>query len=212
MNPSHIERRSLAEQVYTHVKRMILSGELKGGERIPEERIAREFGVSRTPIREALRRLEEYGLVHIEPRSYAEVVAIELAEADQIAQVRAALEGLCVRLLAGHATEPDCAALEQLTADCRALIAAGDLGAVFEKDSQFHLELARRAGNACLREFLERLDARVQLCRLVKCLTLAHVSAALGQHDEVIAALRRADGEAAAAVLARHALNPTPDT
>ena len=60
-----LERKSLADQLFTHIRRMILSQELKCGESIPEEKIARLFGVSRTPIRETLRKLEKYGLVKI---------------------------------------------------------------------------------------------------------------------------------------------------
>ncbi|MDO8944225.1 MAG: GntR family transcriptional regulator, partial [Desulfobacterales bacterium] len=76
-----IHRQSLSEQVYHYIKRLILSGEIRGGEKIPEEKVAQRFGVSRTPIREALSRLEEYGLIQIKPRSYAEVVALEPHEA-----------------------------------------------------------------------------------------------------------------------------------
>jgi DNA-binding GntR family transcriptional regulator len=65
-----IHRQSLSGQVYCYIKRLILSGEIRGGERIPEEKVAQQFGVSRTPIREALSRLEEYGLIQIKPRSY----------------------------------------------------------------------------------------------------------------------------------------------
>ena len=60
-----IQRQSLSEQVYHYIKRLILSGEIRGGEKIPEEKVAQQFGVSRTPIREALKRLEEYGLIRI---------------------------------------------------------------------------------------------------------------------------------------------------
>ena len=71
-----LQRRSLSEQVFQHIRRMILSEELHGGQRIPEERIAQTFGVSRTPIREAMRKLEKVGLVKIVPRSHAEVMKI----------------------------------------------------------------------------------------------------------------------------------------
>jgi DNA-binding GntR family transcriptional regulator len=63
-----IEKRSLSEQVYRHIKRMILSGELPAGQHIPEERIAAEFGVSRTPVREALHKLAERGWIAIDGR------------------------------------------------------------------------------------------------------------------------------------------------
>lgn len=199
-----IERRSLADQVYAHIKRMILSGELHAGERIPEERVAADFGVSRTPIREAMRRLEEYGLVRLKPRSYAEVVRMDAEDADKIADVRAALEELAVRLLAERATPQDCRALRELAVACQSLAQADDPAAVFEKDSQLHKEIARRSGNSCLLEFMERLDAKVQLCRLVNCLTPAHIATAVAQHEPIIDAIGRHDADAAAELMVRH--------
>jgi len=180
---------------------------LKGGERIPEERIAGEFGVSRTPIREAMRRLAEYGLVVLKPRSWAEVVTIDVAEAEHIAEVRASLESLGVRLLAARATPDDGAALRRLADECGTLVEAGDVGAVFEKDSELHLEIAQRSGNACLVEFMERLDAKVQLCRLARCLTLEHVTDAVAQHAPLIEAICRHDAAEAERLVAAHARN-----
>ena len=80
---------------------------LKGGKRIPEEKVAQQFGVSRTPIREALRRLEEYGIIRVKPRSYAEVVGLSPKEARHISIVRAELETLSVRLLTEIGTDED---------------------------------------------------------------------------------------------------------
>jgi DNA-binding GntR family transcriptional regulator len=206
-----IERRSLADQVYARIKRMILSGELRAGERIPEERIAAEFEVSRTPIREAMRRLEEYGLVHLKPRSYAEVARVGADDADRIAEVRASLEGLGVRLLAEHATSEDCTELRALAAECDKLVKKGEPAAIFEIDGRLHLEIARRSGNPCLLEFMERLDAKVQLARLVKCPTLDHIAAAVAQHAPIIDAICAHDPDRAADLMAQHAAGTTPE-
>ena len=160
-----IQRQSLSEQVYHYIKRLILSGEISGGEKIPEEKVAQQFGVSRTPIREALKRLEEYGLIRIKPRSYATVVALEPQEAEQIACIRAQLEILSVGLLSECATDTDFRELEVLADECNRLIRAGDVGGLFEKDSLLHLEISRRTGNRHLFEIVEKLDAKVQLLR-----------------------------------------------
>jgi DNA-binding GntR family transcriptional regulator len=206
MAQTGIERRSLAEQVFTHIKHLILSGELHGGERIPEERIAQELGVSRTPIREAFRRLEEYGLIVNEPHRAATVIEVDATEATKIAQVRAQLEILAVRLLAEQATEQDRAALQELADECKALL-SNDIGAVFEKDSQLHLEIAARSGNPYLLELMERLDAKVQLCRLAKCFTGDTISSAVHQHDRIIAAIGAHDVAQAVKLIEEHALN-----
>jgi GntR family transcriptional regulator, rspAB operon transcriptional repressor len=204
-----LERRGLGQQVFGYVKKMILSGELRGGEKIPEERIAERFGVSRTPIREALRKLEEYGLVRIEPRSYAEVVSIDAEDAAAIAEVRAPIEALAGRLVASRASKDDVARLRSIAADCRRALLAKDLGAVFEADGVFHREIAIRSGNAHLLELFDRLDAKIQLCRLVLCVTLDQVSGAVAQHGPILDAIAKGDGERAARLLSSHALSAT---
>lgn len=206
--PIRIERRSLAEQVFAHIKRMILSGELPGGHPISEEEIAQEFGVSRTPAREAIRRLEEYGLVTNKRHKVAEVIKIDIAEAEKIAEVRARLESLAGRLLAERATEEDLSVLQNLADECKAHLTAGDVGSTFEKDSCFHLEIAARSGNPYLLELMERLDAKVQLCRLAGCLTIEKITrAVVHEHDEIVAAIARQDTAEAARLLEFHALD-----
>ena len=202
-----IERQSLAEQVYNYIKRLILSGELKGGEKIPEERVARQFGVSRTPIREALRRLEEYGLIYIKPRSYAVVVDLDPNEAEQIARVRAQLERLSVELLAECGTEEDFDVLEQLAHECDEFFAIGDLASTFEKDSQLHLEIARRTGNRHLYEIFEKIDAKMQLLRLVLHLPIKKLTGFIGQHKNIIHSMRTHDKNAAIELMTKHIMD-----
>lgn len=206
-----IHRQSLSEQVYGYIKRLILSGEIQGGERIPEEKVARQFGVSRTPIREALSRLEEYGLIWIKPRSHAEVVALEPREAEQLAVIRSQLETLAVGLLTECGTEADFEALEVLAQQCNALIAEGDIAATFEKDSLLHLEIARRTGNRHLYDIYEKLDAKIQLLRLVLRLPLEKLVRYVRHHDDMILFMRRRDKEAAVALMRRHVMNQLED-
>jgi DNA-binding GntR family transcriptional regulator len=201
-----IERQSLSEQVYHYIKRMILSGELQGGEKIPEEKIAQLFGVSRTPIREALRRLDEYGLIYLKPRSYALVVDFDPKEAKHVALVRAQLETLAVSLLAENGTEEDFTVLEQLAQECQKHIEKGDIAGTFEKDSQLHLEIAKRTGNRHLYEIFEKIDAKVQLLRLVVHLPVEELKMFIGQHREIIETLRKHDKPAAESLMKAHIL------
>ncbi|MBD3240970.1 MAG: FCD domain-containing protein [Chitinivibrionales bacterium] len=206
-----IEHRSLADQVFAHVKRLILSGELKAGQRVPELRIAEELGVSRTPIREAIRRLEQYGLVHIKPRSFAEVAAMDPAEVDQLAEVRAQVECLSARLFAARATAQDCTALRVIAAECRELLLSGDLAGAYEKDSEFHLEIAERCGNAYVFDIMERLDARIQLARLVRCADYEHVLGAVEEHARLIDAFARRATAEAVSFMSSHVKLMAPD-
>jgi GntR family transcriptional regulator, rspAB operon transcriptional repressor len=206
-----IHRQSLSEQVYFYIKRLILSGEILGGERIPEEKVARQFGVSRTPIREALSRLEEYGLIQMKPRSYAMVVALEPREAGQLAVIRSQLETLAVSLLTDCGTDEDFRELDLLAQECNDLIAEGDIAAAFEKDSLLHLEIARRTGNRHLYEIYEKLDAKIQLLRLVLRLPLEKLQVYIKHHDEIIHSMKRRDKETAVALMKHHVMNQIDD-
>ena len=206
-----IHRQSLSEQVYYYIKRMILSGEILGGERIPEEKVAQQFGVSRTPIREALSRLEEYGLIQMKPRSYAMVVALEPREAGQLAVIRSQLEALAVSLLTDCGTDEDFRELDLLAQECNAFITESDIAAAFEKDSLLHLEIARRTGNRHLYEIYEKLDAKIQLLRLVLRLPLEKLKVYIKHHDEIIHLMKRRDKETAVALMKHHVMNQLDD-
>ncbi len=209
--PKIIDKRSLSDQIFIHVKRMILTGELKAGERIPEARIGSQFGVSRTPIREALRRLEQYGLVVIKPRSYAQVAGMVPSEVDQVADVRASIEELSARLLASCAEESDFEALAGLAERCSERLDKGDMAGAFEADSALHLAMAERCGNPYVHDTMQRLDARIQLSRLVRCGTREHVRNAIRQHGPLLAAIRRHDPEEAGRLMRAHVRTMAPE-
>ncbi len=202
------ERSSLSDQVYHDIKYLILSGELKGGDRIPEESLAKQFGVSRTPVREAVRRLDEFGLVHLKPRSYAEVITLSDGEADQVMSVRTELEGLSIRLLTEKATENDVQALVEIAEKCYRALESGSVAETFEMDSFFHLEIAQRSGNGILADLIERLDAKVQLVRLMRCSTPETINQNIHVHDKIIEAIAANDSVAAEKVMREH-IHPT---
>jgi DNA-binding GntR family transcriptional regulator len=202
-----IQRQSLSEQVYCHIKRLILSGEIRGGERVPEEKVAQQFGVSRTPIREALKRLEEYGLIQIKPRSYAEVVALDPREAGQLAILRVQLETLAVSLMAECGSEEEFRELDLIAKECDALISRGDIAATFEKDSLLHLRIARYTDNRHLYEIFEKLDAKIQLLRLVLRVPLERLKAYVKQHHDIIYAMKEGDKERAVLLMRQHIIN-----
>lgn len=203
-----IQKSSLSDQVYNHIKRMILSGELKGGDKVPEERVGQRFGVSRTPIREALKRLEEYGLIRVKPRSYAEVVRLTHEEAEQIAVIRAHLEDLAVSLLTQRKADGRTfEAIERYAEECNRLIADGDVGGAFERDSLLHLEIVRQTGNTHLYEIFEKLDAKVQLSRLEIHLPVSVLRQFIHQHDDLIETLKSGDAARARERIRHHILD-----
>jgi DNA-binding GntR family transcriptional regulator len=203
----NINRDSLSDRVYSYIKSLILSGELGAGERVPEVQVAQRFGVSRTPIREALKRLEEYGLIDVKPRSYAQVVRLAPEEARDVAVVRAALEVLAAALLAERGTAEDFDALERIAQECESSFQNGDVGRAFEKDSELHLEMARRSNNRHLYDHMEKLDAKIQLLRLILHLPKKQLANFIHQHRDILAALRAHDVSRAKQIMEAHILD-----
>jgi len=195
---------SLSDQVYVMLKRQILSGELAGGMTVPEEVLAEKFGVSPTPIREAIRRLNEYGLVTIKPRSYATVSIITPEEARDIINVRIILEHLAVdhideKAYANHVKE-----FARHAADCQYSLGIGDKVAVFEQDSLFHLTMIRATNNSTLINISERLDPKVQQLRITQNLPEEELSYYLGQHTQIMTLLKNGEKEACKKLLSEH--------
>lgn len=201
-----INKESLANQVFSHIKKMILSGQLKQGERIIEKKIADSYGVSRTPIREALKKLNEYGLVDFLPRRQAVVSSISESDAKHIAEVRAQLESLSIRLFIEIARQEDINQIEAMVKDCNRLVTIGDLSNIFEKDSQLHLEIAKKTGNRFLYDCLEKIDIKVQLLRLTVCKTLHNVAHDVSQHDEILKMIKLRDVNSAILHMREHIL------
>lgn len=198
---------NLSDQVYDYIKRMILAGEIKGGEKIPEEKVGNFIGVSRTPIREALRRLQQYGLIHIKPRSYAVVVTLEMEEVIQLAHIRAQLETLSVRLLTEKGTPVDFDFLDSLVEKCDSLIACGDIAGAAVKDSKLHLEIAKRTKSVHLYEIFEKLDAKMQLAKLIIALPIDRLESSINQHTNIIVAMRNGYPDLAESLMKHHILH-----
>ncbi len=201
---SDLDVSNLSDRVYHHIKRLIMTGRLKGGQRIPEQAIAEKFGVSRTPIREALRRLEEHGLVVIEPRRSTKVATLTLEDKKHIGEVRLQLGLLAVRLLADRVTPEDCGTLRDIAARCRQFAETGDLASCFEADSLLHCEMAERSGNQYLAELTRILDYKVQLLRNIEDLSQESVMEKIALHVPLVEAICRRDAATAEKLMSKH--------
>ncbi len=192
-----LNTRSLSQEAYDHIKRLILSGAFREGEKIPEERIAGILKISRTPIREAIRLLGQHGLVTIKPRSYAKVAGVSREEAMQMARVRAELEKMAARELVRSATNKDLSSLGRMARRMVAKFDSGQIAEALMLDGAFHLEMARRGGNAVLYGILERLDARMQLirARAARNRTPEALGGVLREHQVIIDCLTAPDEE-----------------
>ena len=158
-----IQTRTLPDQVFDYIKRMIMTLELKPGDKIPEDRIAELLGVSRTPIREAIRKLQQYGIVEVLPRRFARVVEINSESKHNIGEIRMAIDSISVKRLALIATDDQCDMLKKIAEDCISLSETGNRVELFERDSDFHILMARMSGNPYLEEIVKSLTAKIQL-------------------------------------------------
>jgi DNA-binding GntR family transcriptional regulator len=179
-------RQSYADQVHHYIKELILSGELRQGDKIVEDKIAKRFGVSRTPIREALTRLQAYGLVHLQPRSYAEVARIEAQEARDIAQLRLTLEQMSFRLLCNRNDSAALATLRGIAERARAALSAQDKAGYFEADSEFHQEVANLCGNGQLALVYRQFASKVQLLRIAQDVPIERLEIYMRQHFDLL--------------------------
>ncbi len=201
---SELDVSNLSDRVYHHIKRLIMTGRLRGGQRIPEQAIAEKFGVSRTPIREALRRLEEHGLVVIEPRRSTRVATLTIEDKKHIGEVSLLLGQLAARLLANVVTPEDCGTLRDIAARCQQSAEAGDLASCYEADSLLHCEMAERCGNPYLAELTRILDYKVQLLRNIEDLSRESVLKKIVLHGPIVEAICRRDAELAEKLMAKH--------
>ncbi|HEY9594092.1 MAG TPA: GntR family transcriptional regulator [Spirochaetia bacterium] len=195
---------NLSNRVYQHIKRLIMTGKLTGGERIPEQAIAEKLGVSRTPIREALRRLDEHGLVVIEPRRLTRVATVTLEDKMHLGQVRLELGVLAVRLLVERASDDDCDTLTSLAHACDEAAKAGDIATCFELDSQLHCAIADLCGNHYLAQLTRTIDYKVQLMRNIEPHSPEIVRQKISLHVPIVEAIRRRDGPMAEKLMRDH--------
>jgi DNA-binding GntR family transcriptional regulator len=195
---------SLVDRVIESVFEAIAAGRFRPGTKITEDQLAEEFGVSRTPVREAVKRLAALGLVVVRPRCGLEVATIDESDLAEITQLREELESFALRLAAARMTPGELAELEELQRDCERLLEEGERLAIFRADGRFHLAVAGFSGNRYLLESLQRLEMKVQLCRALFCRSDAKVRGSVRFHRKILAALEKGQAERAEELMREH--------
>ncbi|MBV8718203.1 MAG: GntR family transcriptional regulator [Chloroflexi bacterium] len=150
--------RPLSEEAYDQLRSAILGGQLAPGSRIVEADLARQMRISRSPVREAVRKLEQEGLLEYLPRRGTVVSGLSRQDVADAYQLRAYLEAYGARLAATHATELDLARLTELIQCMRTFAVAEDLDGLVTADVEFHRELCRVSGSRHLLQAWETLN------------------------------------------------------
>lgn len=197
---AHLNRAT--DIVYSALREAILDGILAPGTWLREEMLAREFGVSRTPVREALQQLRREGLVTDSPHQGVFVGRLTVEDILAIYVVRESLEGLAARLAAMRATPEDCAKLEALIEAMRAV--ENDPSTLAELNLRFHAEVRRVAGNAYLDRFLTQIEHAIRRFGQTTLTYPGRPKQAITEHEAIVDAIRAHDPERAEAEAIRH--------
>jgi phosphonate utilization transcriptional regulator len=202
-----LQTSSLTSAVQQALERMITIGELAPGDKLNEATLAERLGVSRGPVREAFRMLEEAGLLTLKKNRGVYVRQVPLDEALEIYDLRAMMEAEVGALLAINATAEQIAALQTMLSSMEAAVAASDAPLYFQLNVEFHETLVSFAGNKKMFLLYRRLTRELDLFRRRNLSQQALLSNSIQEHREVLAAIASRDPERAAQTLRRHVLN-----
>ncbi len=179
-------------------------GDFAPGQRLVETELAERLGVSRTPVREALQRLEAQGLVTREGRSLR-IASLDHDQLGELYEVRGVVEGLAARLAARHAAPEEIVVLREMVDADRALL--GDALALSQANRRFHRQLHRASHNRYLSEMLIGMRRSVALLSPTVLGRPGRGEEALAEHDAIVSAIEARDPDAAQAAAERHISN-----
>jgi DNA-binding GntR family transcriptional regulator len=199
-----LERSNLSEAAYAALKDVLFSPRYAPGERIGVEELSRELGVSRTPVWDALNRLEAEGLVEIIPRKGVYLLNFSQERAREIYLVRQALESVAARLAAEHISETELEQLRKALDKQAACLDDEDIDGYANATIRFHDLIVESARNKTLERHLRALYAQVQALRLRTLYLPVRLRASFKEHQRLYDALRQRDAAAAEQAAREH--------
>lgn len=197
----------LRDVVFNTLRQAILRGELKPGERLMEIQLANKLGVSRTPIREAIRKLELEGLVLMIPRRGAEVAEITEKSLRDVLEVRGVLEELSVALACDRITSEEIENLKKAAEDFKVALQGGDVTEYAEADVKFHDIIYLATNNQRLIQLLYNLREQMYRYRVEYLKRKEMHETLLAEHERIIECIEKRDKEAAKEVISMHIEN-----
>ena len=201
------ENVSLSDKVFETLEKDILTGALQSGETVSENRLSSQLGVSRTPVREALRRLEQEGLVHNEPGRGAVIIGVTKQDLLDIYEIRIRIEGLAARLAAQNMTEEQAEKMRELVELQEFYAAKGDSEKIRDLDSQFHSMLYSFCTSRVLADTLTSLHHRIERFRRLSVGNSERAGRTSSEHRAILEAIAAGDGDSAERLLIEHITN-----
>ncbi len=197
----------LRDVVFNTLRDAILRGELQPGERLMEIHLAKELGVSRTPIREAIRMLEQEGLAITFPRRGAQVAKMSEKDLDDVLEIREVLDSLAAYKACEKMTEKEYDELEKALYEFEDAIKSGDLNRIVESDEEFHGVIYRAAKNPRLLTILRNLKEQMHRFRFEYAKKTEVYPELIREHEEIYKALKEKRKEDVKDISITHLLN-----
>lgn len=198
------EHKPLRSEVYISLKNAILNNQFKPGVRLVEKELANQMGISRTPVREALRQLELEGLVTHVLRKGVSVVGVSINDALEIYTIRAVLEGLAARLAAKNISEKDLAELEEILSKMTEYIEKDNINKLITIHSNFHNFIAKAGKNARLYNMIISLRDYVKKYAKISYSIPGRMQGVWEEHREIVDAIAKGDDDRAALAAKNH--------
>ena len=194
----------LRDVVFNTLRQAILTGELKPGERLMEIHLANKLGVSRTPIREAIRKLELEGLVTMIPRRGAEVAQITEKSMSDVLEVRRAVDALCVELACERITDRELEALKEACKGFEEAVNSGDVKKIAQADVAFHDIIVRATGNQRLVQLVNTLSEQMYRYRFEYIKDVSQHQSLVEEHSVIYESLLKKDKQTASEAAKLH--------
>lgn len=197
----------LRDVVFHTLREAILRGDLKPGERLMELQLAEKLGVSRTPIREAIRMLEQEGLAVTMPRRGAEVARMTLKDMEDVLEIREALDELAVRIACARITDEQLKKLSEVKKQFESSTQTGDVKQIAEADVSFHDVIYEATGNPKLVTLLNNLREQVYRYRVEYIKNPKNYPVLIKEHEAILQSLKDREVDRAVSAMQEHVSN-----
>lgn len=205
--PEPIVRRTLHNELLDRLRQMIIDGDMVPGEKVPEKDLCERFGVSRTPLREALKVLASEGLVTLTPNRGAMIAELTFEDLEEAFPVMGALEALSGEMACANITDPEIAEIRNLNREMIAHYESRNLRAYFRANQRIHELILAAARNQTLSTLYRSLEGRIRQARFLANMSEARWAQAVQEHQGMIEALAARDGARLGSILKIHLAN-----
>ncbi|GAA3409841.1 GntR family transcriptional regulator [Paenibacillus hodogayensis] len=202
MNPL-FQRQNVSEELIKMIKKQILAGDLNPGDRIIESKLARQTGLSQSPIREALRQMQGEGIIKIVPNKGPSVVALEMKDIFEVYSIRSMLEGLAMRMAVHHATDEEIEDLERFYHSMEAKLHDDSVEYLLEESLQIHETIIRLSNHSRLHKMYQSITFQVALVNRMLGVRSSKAQE-VEEHEELIVALKKRDPDEAEHIMRKH--------